>query len=213
MKAVLLFFTVFISSYGYSQESNAFVNKKVDDFIINLHQKGIEKIIVSDTYTKTMDAYNDNCLMPYFEKVDIDSVTNHSDYLLYYVIWASQEKVFIKKFDFCKDYEVISFSNKKLLSTIQNSNFDSIYKEEILPNQHIENGIVIYSMVTCGNLGKLFFYSKDFKFSKPIDYHNLSNENNMNYKHNSELDIIKLDRLLSTTIKELDSNDKFLSNY
>lgn len=200
-----------VSFFGYSQKENTFVNKKVDDFITNLSFKGIEKIIVSDAYTNAMDAYNDNCLSPFFEKVDINSITNYSDYLVYFVVWASQDKVFLKKFDFCSEYEVISFYKEELVLNINNANLNSIYKEEILPNQDIEGDIVYSKAVTCEAPTELFFYSQEFKFSKRIYYNDLSSESNMNYGHNKVLDIIKLDRLLTEAITQIEAEGEFLS--
>ena len=211
MKIFILFFTLLVSFCGYSQEKSTFVNKKVDDFIMNLNLKGIDKIIISDTYTKTTDAYSDNCLDSYFKKVDSTSVTNFSDYLIYYVLWTNRDKAFVKKFDFCTEYEVISFSNKELIFRVNNANLNRIYKEEILANQFIKDDVVIYNMVTCGTPREIFFCSQNFKFSKRIDYNDLSIENNMNYEHNRDLDTIKLDQLVTDAIRQLDIDGNFLS--
>lgn len=211
MKYYIVFITLMINVYGYSQEKSVFVNKKVDDFITNLSLKEVDKIIVSDTYTSSMSAYEENCLIPVFEKVDITSVKNHSDYFTYFVIWTNNDQVFIKKIDFCTEYEVISFENKDLELKIKNADFNAIYKEDILPNQYIEDGIAYYNLSSCGTPEEIFFYSKEIKFSKSINYsNNLSKENNINYKYNSELDLVQLDDLVTNVIKEFDMNNKFL---
>ncbi len=126
-----------------------------------------------------------------------------------YIFWAENNKSYVQKFDNCSEFNVIEIFDFRPIDFLK-SNTSELQSENVKKFQIDKD---TYSTVSHSCFRNYIFNDGQTKYEKKFDTYDLSNENdNMNFKTNNSLQLIKLDNKLNKIIMRLESENRFERN-
>ena len=198
----LLLISVISLGFGWSttaQRDLAFVNQQLEAFTQELAVKGVTNWIST---TRFCDGRTEMFMMP-----DGSSCFSKGTYYAVYLFYPNGEgKMKMKKFDNCGSFFPFDYSEDKLLSGMLD-NWEQLGSEEVKPyqtpvrNTKPEQRTAIFN---CRRSIKLAKY--DQRLTKRYHLFDLIGEGNLNYQHNNELYLIKMEGQMDELIEMAGSN-------
>ncbi len=205
MKKMLLFFALIITTIGFAQNDEAYVNTLVNQKLAELEMQENPEYFLRKDYC---DGNIQMFIMP-----DGKRCSSQSTYYAVYVFWKVDENKFnVQKFDNCGSFMPSTIgANKamaKALKDKQALKSDEVkpYKGEKVDNNAFGNMVV----QSCHKDYKFVFAGEVFEKSfKEFDLTNDSKYKNVNADYNKSLSLIKLNSEISEIIKNFEDNGKF----
>lgn len=177
------------------------------DISSKLIKKGIKNFFfLSKSYRQNVEIVN--------EEKDTSETVYLNDFTAY-VFWKDGSKRFIQKFDFRDQFNQAELHEFKAFELIE-KNIKTIKSEKVLDYETMEDGKIVITVIPNEpkikfnfNVGSNLFES-NFHESTLVksDYENGANEN-LNYKVNNELILIRLFKLCQKVVDELENKKVF----
>lgn len=205
MKNLFFLFTLIITTIGFAQNDEAYVNNLVLQKMAELEMHG------NPEYFFRKDYCNGNIQM--FTMPNGKLCTSTSTYYSVYLFWRESDKIMkFQKFDNCGSFKPISIGLSKAMSKIS-KNKEILKAEEVKPYEGEKvdaNAFGNMSIQSCHKEYTFAFGKETFKKSfKEFDLSNDSKYKNVNAEHNNSLELIVLDKDISELVKNFEEKGKF----
>ena len=126
-----------------------------------------------------------------------------------YIFWAENNKSYVQKFDNCSEFNIVEIFDFKPIEFLKSNTTE--LKSESVKRYQVDKDT--YSTVSHSCFRNYMLNYGKTKFEKEFDIYDLTGENdNLNFKANNELKLIKLDKKLNEIISELESENRFERN-
>jgi hypothetical protein len=200
MKKIVLMSVLLCTQFLLAQGDKAFVESQIETFIQTLETKGVTN------YFYTQRVCNGTIEM--FVMPDGSRCFSSGDYVTTFVLWKEQDIAFIKKIDNCSMFTSVPLVENTLFDYAM-KHFNTIKNKPVLPYE-VSRKKSPTQRTQIENCMRRFYFEKNkqsFEQSyKMIDITTVSEEKNIHYDYNTQLEIVHLDARLDTVIKMMKSN-------
>ena len=204
MKKIVFFFTIAITTIGFAQNDETFVDSMVAQKMAEL------ELQENPEYFFRKDYCSGNIQM--FTLPDGKLCTSKSTYYSVYVFWKESENYKLQKFDNCGSFIPLTFVYDKALEKILKEK-QALENGEVKPyeGEKVDNNTFgNMSVKSCHKEYKFVFTGKHFKKSfREFDLTNDSKYKNIHADHNNSLELIKLDGIITEMVANFENNGRF----
>lgn len=204
MKKTIILLVLMISSLGFSQNDEAFVDALVAQKMAELEMQG------NPEYFYRKDYCDGNILM--FTMPNGELCTSKSTYYSVYVFWKDGKTMKIQKFDNCGSYKTIIVAPDKNITKILREK-QALEEGEVKPYQGRKVDTNAFDNMTVQSCHKVFkFVLEGAVIEKSFNEFDLTNDSkyaNVNAKHNNALPLVALDAEVSKLLKSLEERGRF----
>jgi hypothetical protein len=201
MKYILLGVLLLLSSLSYAQHDETYVDKLVSEFTTNLKNRNINTYLLSKRYCEGR--------IEIFKLENGRMCSSKGTYYAVYVFWEEGDKAMIKKIDNCGLFYSLELNDDGVMAFIIQ------HKNEIK-----NNPVKPYKMATAasGPISSTEIHSckREVTFQDDLatsleqsyrlfDLTNDAKEANLNYASNNRLKVVELDKLMGTTIEQMEN--------
>jgi len=201
MKNVLLGVLLLLSSLGYAQHDEAYVDKLVSEFTASLTGRNINTYLLSKRYCEGR--------IEMFKLENGRMCSSKGTYYAVYLFWNENDNAMIKKIDNCGLFYSLELNDDGVMTFINQ------HKNEIK-----NNPVKPYKMATAasGPISSTEIHSckREIAFQDELansfeqsfrlfDLTNDAKEANLNFASNNELKVVELDQRMGTTIEQMEN--------
>ena len=200
MKNTIIAIVLLLSTLGYAQNDEPYVDSLVLEFTTNLESRNINTYLVSKRY----------CLgeINIFKLGNGKMCTSKFTYFAVYVFWQEEGKNMTKKIDNCGLYLSVELEDDMVLD-FMNRNEENIRLNPVKPYEIAakESGpIKSTETYPCSRIIK--YVRGGSVLDQSFDLFDLTNdalEDNINYDYNNGLHAVELDKILTLVISQVDN--------
>jgi len=126
-----------------------------------------------------------------------------------YIFWTNENKSYVQKFDNCSEFNIVEIFDFKPTDFLKN-NTTQLQTESVKRYQVDKE---TYMSVSHSCFRNYILNDGKIKYEKKFDIFDLTGENeNLNFKTNNSLQLIKLNNKLNDIISELEKENRFERN-
>lgn len=126
-----------------------------------------------------------------------------------YIFWTDENKSYVQKFDNCSEFNIIEIFDFKPTEFLKNNTTE--LQAESVKRYQVDKGT--YRTVSHSCFRNYILHDGKIKYEKKFDIFDLTGENeNLNFKTNNSLQLIKLNNILNEIISELEKENRFERN-
>lgn len=215
MRTYILIISLLICFFSESQNLLNETDTITANFKVKLMEKGINEYFSVKSYCIGSFRLN--------KKKEIDfCIPNEAIYFTTYVFWEDSGDVWVKKLDYCGEFQEVQIFNTIPIDFVQKY-FDLLKSEEVKYYQvetrndtlSVSNDSIRLNRImrnhSCHTRFKFNFNAIELK--KHFDQFDLTNDYsnpNINFEYNKNLKIIELNEILENIISTLNDNDQFI---
>ncbi|MGO3182904.1 MAG: hypothetical protein ACTIJ9_08740 [Aequorivita sp.] len=206
MTKIITLFVLMIATISFAQNDEAFVDSQVTQKMAGLELQG------NSMFFTRKDYCDGNVQM--FTMPSGNLCTSKSTYYTVYVFWKEEgDNLKVQKFDNCGSFRTITINGQKILKFLK-SKHKELQSQTVKPykgEEIDENAFDNMEVQSCSKEYRFNLNGASFEKSfNEFDLTNNSKFKNENADYNNSLELISLDKDLSTFINIFENKGKFI---
>ncbi len=195
-----LFFFGIVSAISVAQNDKAYVEELVSEFTKSLESRAIDDYFYRYKYC--------NGTIEMFTLEEGKMCVSKGTYYEVYVFWKERNQPMIKKIDNCGLYFSLPLWNSKILEFVELMR--QPLGKRVVKKYEVENpeNVPVQSSKVHPCFRSFQFKNENNSFGQTYNLYDLTNESkyeNLNFEYNNDLEIIALEKVIESTLSEMES--------